>query len=121
MKIKSNKIQCNHCKSVIESKYTHDFVWCHCHKVAVDGGKEYLKRTFSKLSDYTEMSDVDKSEEDAIIAASKKRRQDTKEKNRQVKKANAKKLADKKAESKKKKAEDTIKDIINETNKKVQK
>ena len=57
MKIISNKIQCNHCKQIIESKHTHDFVQCQCGKVAVDGGLDYQKRCFEREGDYTEMSD----------------------------------------------------------------
>ena len=39
-----NKIQCNKCKDIIESTSTHDFNFCRCGAVAVDGGKDYLKR-----------------------------------------------------------------------------
>lgn len=57
-KILSNKIRCNFCQDVIESTYRHDFVWCYCGKVAVDGGKDYLKRFFSEETDYTELSET---------------------------------------------------------------
>ena len=43
-KILVNKIQCNKCKDIIESKYVHDFKWCSCKSIAVDGGVEYLRR-----------------------------------------------------------------------------
>ena len=43
-KIIANKIQCKKCQDIIESRYTHDFVWCKCGSVAVDGGKSYLRR-----------------------------------------------------------------------------
>ena len=39
-----DRIQCRECGDVIESKNTHDFVWCACRSVAVDGGPEYKKR-----------------------------------------------------------------------------
>ena len=45
-KIKENKIECKNCGDIIESKNVHNFVQCTCENVAVDGGKEYLKRTF---------------------------------------------------------------------------
>lgn len=45
MKIYENKIQCKKCGDIIESKTVHDMVWCKCGAVAVDGGKEYLRRT----------------------------------------------------------------------------
>jgi hypothetical protein len=43
-KIITNKIRCRSCFDVIESKDRHDFKWCSCRKVAVDGGTDYLKR-----------------------------------------------------------------------------
>lgn len=43
-KIVSNKIRCKHCDDIIESKYTHDFKWCKCGEVAIDGGLSYTKR-----------------------------------------------------------------------------
>ena len=43
-KIKVNKIQCAKCKDIIESTHRHDFKWCKCGTVAVDGGKSYLRR-----------------------------------------------------------------------------
>ena len=59
MKIISNKVRCKHCDDVIESKHRHDFVRCKCGKVAVDGGKSYLKRAFQTIpeDDYEELSE----------------------------------------------------------------
>ena len=42
--IAKNIIQCKRCGDIIESKYTHDFVWCSCGCCAVDGGLSYLRR-----------------------------------------------------------------------------
>lgn len=56
-KIIRNAIRCNHCGDVIESTYRHDYVQCSCGKVAVDGGKDYLRRSCSKLDDYTDLSE----------------------------------------------------------------
>lgn len=50
-----NRIKCLLCKTIIESKHTHDFKWCKCKSVAVDGGKSYLKRCGNE-SDYVDMS-----------------------------------------------------------------
>ena len=47
VKIKRNRIKCNHCGDIIESEYVHDFKSCSCGKVSVDGG-----------DDYTEMSEI---------------------------------------------------------------
>lgn len=58
-KIITNKIKCNHCGEVIESKSRHDFVTCKCGAVSVDGGKEYLRRAFKKGSeDYEDLSET---------------------------------------------------------------
>lgn len=54
--IVSNKAQCNKCGDIIESKHRHDFVWCSCKSLAVDGGKSYLKRC-GELKDWTELSE----------------------------------------------------------------
>lgn len=58
-KIKINKIQCNYCKDIIESKYTHDYKKCSCGRVAVDGGHEYIRRSFLKEDDYIELSEFE--------------------------------------------------------------
>ena len=42
-----NKIKCKKCEDVIESMHRHDFKWCSCGQCAVDGGHDYLKRSFS--------------------------------------------------------------------------
>ena len=44
MKIKANKARCKLCRTVIESTHRHDFLWCRCRSIAVDGGKDYLRR-----------------------------------------------------------------------------
>ena len=43
-KIQYNKIKCKKCGDIIESTSVHDFKWCSCRTVAVDGGHEYLER-----------------------------------------------------------------------------
>ena len=48
IKIVSNKVRCNKCEDVIESNSVHDFKWCSCQAVAVDGGHEYLRRLGKK-------------------------------------------------------------------------
>ena len=57
-RIYSNKIKCRHCGDVIESTHTHDFKWCKCGMVAVDGGLEYLKRSANNPNDYYDLSIV---------------------------------------------------------------
>lgn len=52
-----NVIRCKLCKAEIESKHVHDFKYCPCKAVAVDGGKEYLKRIGSE-ENFEELSVV---------------------------------------------------------------
>lgn len=56
-KIIRNRIKCKHCGDIIESTSTHDFKFCSCGKVAVDGGKNYLKRS-GNLNDWEELSEI---------------------------------------------------------------
>lgn len=51
-----NVIRCRKCGDVIESSYTHDFKYCSCGAVAVDGGKEYLRRC-GEPEDFEELSE----------------------------------------------------------------
>jgi len=43
-KILKNAARCLKCKEEIESKHRHDFRWCACGSIAVDGGLEYIRR-----------------------------------------------------------------------------
>ena len=54
-KILVNKIKCNKCGDIIESTYRHDFKFCKCGAVAVDGGKDYLRRGGNR-EDWEELS-----------------------------------------------------------------
>lgn len=40
-----NKVRCKKCDDIIESKFTHDMVWCKCRSIAIDGGKDYQRLT----------------------------------------------------------------------------
>lgn len=57
-----NKIKCKKCGEIIESKHRHDFKFCKCGAVAVDGGKDYLRR-LGNQEDYEELSKI---EEEAV-------------------------------------------------------
>lgn len=46
------------CKDIIESKYVHDFKWCVCRNIAVDGSLEYLRRV-GNLEDIIELSEFE--------------------------------------------------------------
>ena len=45
VKIIINRIKCKFCGDILESKSRHDFKFCSCGKVAIDGGHFYLKRS----------------------------------------------------------------------------
>ena len=55
MEIIINKIKCKKCGDEIESKTVHDFKFCKCGAVAVDGGHDYLRR-LGYREDWEEMS-----------------------------------------------------------------
>ena len=61
--IRINKIKCIKCGDIIESIDVHDFKWCSCGAVAVDGGREYLKRVgnkeeFEELSHFIKLAEI---------------------------------------------------------------
>ena len=53
-----NKVKCINCGEIIESKTINDFKRCMCGKIAIDGGKEYLKR-IGNDEDYIELSEIE--------------------------------------------------------------
>jgi len=59
MKIIKNAIRCNICGDEIESKYRQNYVRCSCGACAVDGGHDYLRRTFKNKESYTDISVVE--------------------------------------------------------------
>lgn len=61
-KMRVNKAKCRVCGSIIESTHRHDFVWCPCGAIAVDGGRSYLKRLAKNLEDVIEMSEYEEEE-----------------------------------------------------------
>ena len=58
-KIIRNAIQCKLCGDVIESTHAHDYVECRCKACAVDGGHDYLRRTFKEAGCYIELSETE--------------------------------------------------------------
>lgn len=61
-KIIKNSIQCKLCGEVIESKHKHDYVECKCGACAVDGGHEYLRRSYKSKDCYTDLSITEEQE-----------------------------------------------------------
>ena len=62
-KIVRNRIKCKKCGEIIESTSRHDYKSCHFVAVAVDGGKDYLRRVGSK-EDYEELVEYEGSDDD---------------------------------------------------------
>jgi hypothetical protein len=57
MSVKINKAQCKICGDILESTDRHDFKYCSCGSVAVDGGHDYARRVgdpknFIELSEF---------------------------------------------------------------------
>lgn len=55
-KIIKNSIQCKLCGDIIESTDRHNYVECKCGACAVDGGQDYLRRSFKEKDCYIELS-----------------------------------------------------------------
>ena len=51
-----NMAQCLRCKDVICSNDTHDYHECACGRLAVDGGRSYLRRSFANRHQWRELS-----------------------------------------------------------------
>lgn len=56
MKIIKNAIRCKRCGDEIESTYRHEYVTCSCGACAVDGGHDYLRRSFLSRDCYEDVS-----------------------------------------------------------------
>ena len=54
--ILKNAARCRKCDTVIESKSVHDFKYCKCRAIFVDGGLDYLRRG-GYLDDIEELSE----------------------------------------------------------------
>lgn len=54
-----NAIRCNICGEEIESKYRHDYVTCKCGACSVDGGHDYLRRSFKFPGCFTDISETE--------------------------------------------------------------
>ncbi|MBO5716407.1 MAG: hypothetical protein J6S23_08480 [Clostridia bacterium] len=57
-KIIKNAIQCKLCGDIIESTYRHEYVQCKCSACAVDGGHDYLRRSFIDKDCYIDLSET---------------------------------------------------------------
>lgn len=71
MKIKAtrlifNAVQCAKCDDVVVSTHRHDFRYCKCGAIAVDGGLDYLKRSgdIYNCKDLSESEEYEREEHD---------------------------------------------------------
>lgn len=55
--IKKNAIKCNTCNDIVESTHRHDFKYCTCGAVAVDGGLDYVRRVGTNYTELSEWTD----------------------------------------------------------------
>lgn len=63
-------LRCVHCKTVIQSLHHHDFKFCVCGKIAIDGGHEY----FRALGEFADMQVVDETVEGVIELSERNKR-----------------------------------------------
>ena len=56
-KIIRNAAQCALCDTVIESTHRHDFRYCKCGAIFVDGGREYLRRGALDFAHFIDLSE----------------------------------------------------------------
>lgn len=61
-KIIRNSVRCLKCGDEVESKHGHDFKFCECGAIAVDGGRNYLRR----VGDFSNYQDTSITEGDEI-------------------------------------------------------
>ncbi len=50
-----NELKCKNCGDIVHSAYRHDFKYCKCGSVAVDGGTDYIRRV-GNVEDIVERS-----------------------------------------------------------------
>jgi hypothetical protein len=63
-KLIKNSIQCNKCKDIIVSVHRHDFRWCSCGAIFIDGGLDYSRRG-GEPGDMTDLCEYEEPEEDS--------------------------------------------------------
>ena len=54
--IRINQALCQICNDIITSHHRHDFKWCSCKSLSVDGGSWYTARNFKDKDSWKELS-----------------------------------------------------------------
>ena len=62
-RIVKNAAKCLKCGDTIESIHRHDYVTCSCGNVSVDGGTDYLRRSFKEPDTWIDCSISEEIEE----------------------------------------------------------
>jgi len=57
------KVKCLNCYETIQSMFRHDFKWCSCKNIAVDGGGDYLKMSYKNEAQYAVLQEEADNEE----------------------------------------------------------
>jgi hypothetical protein len=52
-----NRAKCRSCGDILTSTHRHDFKWCKCENIAVDGGLAYIRRAYNDSLSIEEMSE----------------------------------------------------------------
>jgi hypothetical protein len=52
-------VQCKLCLEIIQSHHRHDFKWCSCRTVYIDGGPEYQRVGWESPLPYNEVLETD--------------------------------------------------------------
>lgn len=60
------KVKCMSCNQIIQSMFRHDFKWCKCKSIAVDGGGDYLKMSYNPGAKYIVIHDQFYIDQDGI-------------------------------------------------------
>ena len=53
-----NRAKCLLCGEIVESTSTHDYRRCRCGALAVDGGHDYIRRSYQEECCFEELSEV---------------------------------------------------------------
>lgn len=56
-KLVKNAAKCVLCEDIVESKYRHDFVYCKCGEIFVDGGLEYQRAGANSFENFIDLSE----------------------------------------------------------------
>jgi len=75
-----NSARCLSCGEEVESKSRWDYVVCSCGKLAVDGGRDYLKRITKGRDDYEDTSQTITVEDPMVDPPAPKEQEDGRDK-----------------------------------------